>query len=103
MKIYFVKIAVLFLILSVFFSDGNKAEASDAFKISVSVTEKSGQDLKDYQILVDLNKDNFTFDSNKERLSFFDEIIINLITGLRNGIQMPKKPGFGLKFKNLRQ
>lgn len=48
-------------------------DAANVSKISVTVAEKSGKDLRDYQVLIDLNENNFSFDSDKDKLSFIDE------------------------------
>lgn len=47
--------------------------AADNSKISITVTEKSGKDLEDHQVLVRLSEDNFSFTIDKEDISFSDE------------------------------
>lgn len=41
--------------------------------IPITVTEKSGNDLKDYQVLIKLDENNFSFSFDREEISFSDE------------------------------
>ncbi len=71
--VIFVSFLILFLPKEIYASD-----AADTSKISITVTEKSGKDLKDYQIQINLNEDNFSFEADKNKLSFSDENNANL-------------------------
>lgn len=66
---------VLFLVCCAFsIFVGFKANEVNAFgsKIPINITERSGNDLKDHQVRIDLNEYNFSFDIDKEKISFAD-------------------------------
>lgn len=75
---YFKNIEKFVLIFCLLFFSTIEAKASDAFsapQIPITITEESGSDLFDYQILVKLNENNFYFESDidGQNLEFYDE------------------------------